>query len=466
MDRNILSNIFCGEISGIKIKDIDSIKKIDQKRKSIRYADKEFLVDKNINIDIQAIEFLPNGRFKCRYKNIDFEMLFHYKKGMPLYVVLNGAKTSTYPEFKRWSWYSFIQGSMLNIADPMYAKYPELKIGWYYGDTETDYRILVADIVLAIAKFLDIERQDIILYGSSGGGAACVEVASRIGGSCTCIAINPQIYLENSDLYLSFVKATGLEPKKDIASKRNDPLHWLDSDCNFIFVENIASSLDCNDILCLANQLGFSVEYGLTKLKNLIVWTYDARSDQPHSAQEDFATHFQITFLKNLFESDKLFAEYKRLYLLFGEEWKKIWDLESLRKKEERALRVTAQKFEYVLEEKDILLNAKPIKYNALTLEAKILASSEYCLEIYNAKLDQESEKKYSVSLKDKERNTLIHVEQFDCSDDVCKMSFSTGGKAENLVIRIYAGCVGQTENKSLTIGRLILKRRDLLICR
>ena len=33
--------------------------------------------------------------------------------------------------FSRWSYYKFLNGSMLNIADPMLELYPELKLGWY-----------------------------------------------------------------------------------------------------------------------------------------------------------------------------------------------------------------------------------------------------------------------------------------------------------------------------------------------
>ena len=166
----IINKFFIEDLTGIKIEDSDSLNNISQSRKELREVDKGYLTDKNIEIDIYNLTDLPNGRFRTTYDGVTFEMMFNYKKGKPLYVILNGAKTSAYPEFKRWSWYPFIQGSMLNIADPMYAKYPDLNIGWYYGDAKQDYRRVVAAMVIKIAQFLNIEKKDIILYGSSGGG--------------------------------------------------------------------------------------------------------------------------------------------------------------------------------------------------------------------------------------------------------------------------------------------------------
>lgn len=108
-----LTQIFAHVLDNIPVSEGKYPEQLKKARNNLLSPDREYLKDKNIFIDISNITAdLPNGRFYTIYNNIRFEMLFNYKKGLPLIVVLNGSKTSMYPEFKRWSWYTFFQGSI------------------------------------------------------------------------------------------------------------------------------------------------------------------------------------------------------------------------------------------------------------------------------------------------------------------------------------------------------------------
>lgn len=126
-----------------------------------------------ININLKTAETLPDGRLDIQYEGTNFECFFQYKETKTLYVFLNGAITgegATVPMFARWSYYKFMNGSMLNISDPMYRMNDKLKLGWYYGTEEIDLQQRLSNMVMQIAGMIGVEKNNIIFVGSSGGG--------------------------------------------------------------------------------------------------------------------------------------------------------------------------------------------------------------------------------------------------------------------------------------------------------
>ncbi|MGN0325198.1 MAG: hypothetical protein ACI4DW_02720 [Lachnospiraceae bacterium] len=113
-------------------------------------------------------EAIPNGRIVIQYDNVDFDCLFVHKECKKLYVLLNGSRpVGTSPVFKRWSWYTFMDGSVLNIDDPMCRDFPNLMLGWYWGNANKSYRHDVVEIVKVFAE--KYQFSDIVFYASSGG---------------------------------------------------------------------------------------------------------------------------------------------------------------------------------------------------------------------------------------------------------------------------------------------------------
>lgn len=142
---------------------------------------------------------LVHGKNDIVSGNYIFETF--YKKGHnnKLVILFNGAigdrSKITLPVFQRNSWGQDIDDHVLNINDPTLYLANDLRLGWYYG---TDKNPLVKDleeIIIRICNVLKVSLKDVVLYGSSGGGFASLNIAAQIGNGIKAVAINPQIYL-------------------------------------------------------------------------------------------------------------------------------------------------------------------------------------------------------------------------------------------------------------------------------
>lgn len=224
-------------------------------------------------IDLDKENKLSNGRFEIVFKNIHFKCLFYYKKGTPLYVFLNGAKVGGGGQlsFHVGSYYSFLNGSMLNIADPMLDMYPDLNLGWYYGNDKINLRQYMAELVLKITGIIHVEESDIVFVGSSGGGAVTMECASYIKGA-KVIAINPQIVLSEYGYASKFTEITKINLEEDKKWHRNNPIYYLleNKESKYFLIVNLRSAEDMKQVqnMCAAKKI--NVKYGLNIFNNLI----------------------------------------------------------------------------------------------------------------------------------------------------------------------------------------------------
>lgn len=74
---------------------------------------------------------LEEGHFSISLSGYLLRGLFQPKMGKKLYVMLSGGgrigeKQHQDPVYSRWSYASLLNGSLLNIEDPMYVKHPTL----------------------------------------------------------------------------------------------------------------------------------------------------------------------------------------------------------------------------------------------------------------------------------------------------------------------------------------------------
>lgn len=146
------------------------IKKISKERKRMLNPDMELMEKEPVLINVMDIDNVPNGKFDTVFQGIYFECFAFIKKEAPIYVMLGGANEKNFTAFSRWSYYTFSLGSVLCIADPMLKMYDNLKLGWYYGNNEYNLRYIIADLVKRIAKILEVDENNIVFIGSSGGG--------------------------------------------------------------------------------------------------------------------------------------------------------------------------------------------------------------------------------------------------------------------------------------------------------
>ena len=283
--------------------DVDFVERVDNQRKSIYYRESRFLEQEGETYAWDTWNALPNGRFGVTYEDWRFECLFHRKKG-PLYVILNGALIGKKPEFKRWSYYNFLQGSMLNIADPMYYRFKDLRLGWYYGDENHNLREYLSKVIIKVARMLGLANEDIIIIGSSGGGSAAIQTGALIPGS-TVIAINAQIKLSLYYYHEKFTRITGIELSGEDCLGRNDLLYCLKNEnklpTQYILLNNIKSEVDRDQINHILSGIPIRLKYGISQWNSLTVWLYDAilnGKSGAHGAQEYHQIFFTIIFHK------------------------------------------------------------------------------------------------------------------------------------------------------------------------
>lgn len=152
---------------------------IDKFRMDLFHYDENLLIDTDIKLSLEEFKNAPDGRFVIPYKTIDFDCLFkrNYESNR-LYVIFSGERPANSPPvFKRWSYYKYMNGNMLNIDDPMCKLNRKLRLGWYYGTETENYCDYVVDMVEIFAKQNGFK--DIVFLASSGGGMLPCIVPAR-----------------------------------------------------------------------------------------------------------------------------------------------------------------------------------------------------------------------------------------------------------------------------------------------
>lgn len=109
-------------------------------------------------------------------------------------VFFNGAingDLNNNPTFMRWSWANDNNLSFICFDDPIVSCTQLTNLGWYIGTSNYDLQQFINNILEHIIKSLKLSPENIIFYGSSGGGFAAMMAAIRLRGSVAVVS-NPQ----------------------------------------------------------------------------------------------------------------------------------------------------------------------------------------------------------------------------------------------------------------------------------
>lgn len=156
------------------------------------------LVDEIIQLDMDDIENydFPLNKLlgiKTNYSGIKFEFIAHFTDNPNLLCFGSGLSSRSEttskgklikpPYFRRWSWYKYFDENFIAYADPMFYLDEEIGLGWYVGDKDTWYLEIISLIIKKIAKNRKIATNNILCYGSSGGGFSSVQLGTLIQNS-------------------------------------------------------------------------------------------------------------------------------------------------------------------------------------------------------------------------------------------------------------------------------------------
>lgn len=159
-------------------------------------------------VDLRAFEGIPRyqyqrGLVSCVDKTLlfsSFQNGFNYdfvmskKSSDKLFVVFSGYADRNKlnpPVFQRWKWVDRFPGNVLYVSDPSLYLSDKLALAWYIGTDKLDHFDFISTVVTEIAEELGIKNENIVTYGSSGGGYAAIRLGNFIPDIC-CVAINPQ----------------------------------------------------------------------------------------------------------------------------------------------------------------------------------------------------------------------------------------------------------------------------------
>ena len=317
----------------------DSLKTILDETRKAKQADASMLAAEPREFSVgEENERLPEIRFYTLLGSARIEGFFHQGNMSKLYVMFDGSRSRSggrdlapLPSFSRWSWHKQMDASLVSIEDPMFYTFPQCTLGWYYGTKDEDYRQYCAQCIGKIADLLHIENDDIILYGSSGGGTAAIGVSRYLPG-CTVVAINPQIFLDMYPYSEELEKITGMRLRTETDRFiRNDNCRIIRENPGsmYFLVENIRSDGDyVTQFRTFCKNAGINPGFGIEKNGNIVSWLYDAQgAPSAHSSVENTAIFKMIDMLIRYVRDGRNIDEIKHLYDVVNEFWYERYSL-------------------------------------------------------------------------------------------------------------------------------------------
>jgi hypothetical protein len=159
--------------------------------------------------DIRALKSLPHfhfswpnvpqvlekGLYSFSAGRYEYDFVYVPSAENRLFVFFSGdfdRTKYTPPTFQRWSWAKYIPGHCIFISDPALKMFDDVGLAWYIGHVDEDVMPTIAQLVLSIAERLNITKENIVGYGSSGGGFAVLKLGTYIP-KMLAVVINPQI---------------------------------------------------------------------------------------------------------------------------------------------------------------------------------------------------------------------------------------------------------------------------------
>ena len=100
------------------------------------------------------------------------------------------------PFFDRWNWFKYFKESYISYSDPLFFYDDEITLGWFVGTKNEWYLNSLAEIIEKLANNQEIINDNILFFGSSGGGFASVVLATLLKNSKALIN-NAQLFLLN-----------------------------------------------------------------------------------------------------------------------------------------------------------------------------------------------------------------------------------------------------------------------------
>jgi len=277
--------------------DYNDLKKNLMNKKEANKASNKILdKTRQYDFDLEKPGIVRDGTLTTNIDGLRYDCLIKRHETKKLYVFLHGGrwisadKLAEIPSFSKWQYYPILDGNMLCIEDPMYHYYADLVTGWFYGTSEHNYRESTAKLIMKIAKLMNVENKNIVIFSSRAGTSSSMHIGSFIK-ECTVIAIDPIIDLEKAGEGSKFETITGINLKQKDAFGRNNLREMLleSRDTHFVLLCNILSKdIYEKQILPLCDAANIAPKMGFNPIKNIMLWLYEAPgAPKPQNSSDD-----------------------------------------------------------------------------------------------------------------------------------------------------------------------------------
>ncbi len=100
------------------------------------------------------------------------------------------------PFFVRWKWYNYFDDSVIAYADPVMFHDDDITLTWFAGNKDYWPMKDVAEIIEKLAINQEVINNNIMFFGSSGGGFSSVMLGALVKNSKVMVN-NPQLFVLN-----------------------------------------------------------------------------------------------------------------------------------------------------------------------------------------------------------------------------------------------------------------------------
>ena len=288
-------------------------------------TNKKFIMDIN---ELKNSEFILDELFtlEINHNNVKYEFLIRLaSQNKNLICFGSGAydpNKMSPPIYNRYSWQNEFEESLIYYNDatlynshkfPLKYNKPNLTLGWGIGKHDEWYLLTIADIIRILSFNNDIKSENILFFGSSGGGFTSIILSTIIKDS-VAIVNNPQIFCRGlKDYFENIMNACFDNLDPEIISRqyehRFDIVEMFEREKympNLTYLVNVNSEIDMIDQFIPFMKRLKSINHFDDQINILLYSNEDGHNGV-------FDKEKSISMIKNHFKTDAFEIDCQRL---------------------------------------------------------------------------------------------------------------------------------------------------------
>ncbi|MBT2801109.1 hypothetical protein J7J49_07215 [Halomonas sp. ISL-56] len=133
----------------------------------------------------EALEYSSEHSFLLVYRHVFFPVYINYKGKENWLVFTPGAcsRNKPMPIFQRSSYSEHVDANVISLFDPGLLLNKNLTNTWFSGTPARYFGDYISDLLKSFFKSVDIEGENVFLFGTSAGGLPAFKIAQKLKGA-------------------------------------------------------------------------------------------------------------------------------------------------------------------------------------------------------------------------------------------------------------------------------------------